>query len=1220
VGYSFSRHVIEMSLSVPGQLSSKERRHLKQLQEVKTITKVVIQADDVVFEDGTTVESATSIDAPVTTSTASNTYQYIITDRGITDAVERVSSEHISVNKNRTDSVNESGDGQVITYGTDGLPSSDLSWCLMAIKGAPNSLTLPDQSTGSFPYANAATPITDESAFLTTNTAIEVRKAGVYEIEANNLWQLDTTTPTSTYTANTAPDNRVTFDGSSTEGLGYYDVSGELTAGSAPYASGSTGFTFMAWVYRTTSATGQYDRIVDFNNGTGTGGSGILYAASPVVYWWDYPASGNSGTYTAAPPYNHLSNNTWVHVCITHTSAGVLTDYRDGASVGSIGATYQSATGYTNKWLGKSGFTGQPNFTGQMADVIMLNSALTTTELSAYLSTNTLPTAAEIIMRYPTPAATAPASGPAEIATQVCVKRSIPAGGPTSTTTVRDILSEPWMKVQQVNPGTVEWHQGDDNLQGTQLYNTSDGWAIPYDTTPFTHFLFAHLDTDGESPRSSGPFVVMTKDEARSLAGGSNGVETVDVLYACLNDTTQVLANVVLTMLADTSSSAVDDYFPFISAESIVPGQVTYNNNIVFGENAWGSQTDSSDVEAVHAERGAAVWIVNNPNFNRYASVGPTSTCLLQEDFPLGSTRVSALTQCAPGDKIGMRAVGLALETAAGPAVTGPAGRCSLRISRVSDHFSGHLSYYSDTPFPTILNSKFEDVTHWPNSWPILDVHNWTRTTDANGNVLDYIVRYTNITQANSSATPYASDLIGLRGANVGLSQTISVKIGHTYEVDIKTAKSLNFNGTLDLTVTGGTISESAEITYSDGDIRNVVSALTFTPDTTSVTLSLRTVNGETILDEVVVRNTTVCVAPLQVYKGLPEGVPLANYTDTPLIDVQCMPTSEAGQAITDASYPTYISGARDYYVKAEHEGYTPDVRVSLVMVNNPGETYTGDKTTIVLSDTSTSPPTLLSNASDYYEVLSGNLWDGLVRFKCGPGLNAHSILPGISTGVGSLTETGTIPSNRLTFDGTNHFDVSGELTGAPYGAGSTGFTFMAWVYRTTSTNGSYDRIVDFNNGDGSTNTGILYSASPVNYWWSNNSNHRYLGASGYTNLPNDTWVHVCITHTDTDVLTEYRDGSAVGSQSGATYPDTTDLAYTNPSYQNYWLGKSGFTGQPNFEGQLADVIMLNTALTASELNDYISGGFVLPATPIMRYPAFGDVGRPDAWLELYFS
>ena len=285
MGYSFSRHVIEMSLSVPGQLSSKERRHLKQLQEVKTITKVVIQADDVVFEDGTTVESATSIDAPVTTSTASNTYQYIITDRGITDAVERVSSEHISVNKNRTDSVNESGDGQVITYGTDGLPSSDLSWCLMAIKGAPTSLTLPDQSTGSFPYANAATPITDESAFLTTNTAIEVRKAGVYEIEANNLWQLDTTTPTSTYTANTAPDNRVTFDGSSTEGLGYYDVSGELTAGSAPYASGSTGFTFMAWVYRTTSATGQYDRIVDFNNGTGTGGSGILYAASPVVYW-----------------------------------------------------------------------------------------------------------------------------------------------------------------------------------------------------------------------------------------------------------------------------------------------------------------------------------------------------------------------------------------------------------------------------------------------------------------------------------------------------------------------------------------------------------------------------------------------------------------------------------------------------------------------------------------------------------------------------------------------------------------------------------------------------------------------------------------------------------------------------------------------------------------------------------------------------------------------
>lgn len=1216
-----------MSLSVPGQLSSKERRHLKQLQEVKVVTEVVIQADDVVFEDGTTVESATSIDAPVTTSTASNTYQYIITDRGITDAVERVSSEHVSVNKTRTESVNESGDGQVITYATDGLPSSDLSWCLMATKGAPNSLTLPDQSTGSFPYANAATPITDKSAFLTTNTAIEVRKAGVYEIEANNLWQLDTTTPTtSAYTANTAPDNRVSFDGSSTEGVGYYDVSGELTAGSAPYASGSTGFTFMAWVYRTTSATGQYDRIVDFNNGTGTSGSGILYAASPVVYWWDYPASGNSGTYTAAAPYNHLSNNTWVHVCITHTSAGVLTDYRDGASVGSIGATYQSATGFTNKWLGKSGFTGQPNFTGQMADVIMLNSALTTTELSTYLSTNTLPTAAEIIMRYPTPTVTAPPSGPAEIATQVCVKRSIPAGAPTSTTTVRDILSEPWMKVQQVNPGTVQWHQGDDNLQGTQLYNTSDGWAIPYNTTPFTHFLFAHLDTDGVSPRSSGPFVVMTKDEARSLAGNASVVQDKDVtaLYSCLNGTGQVSSNVTITMLQDTAASTQipDQYAPYICAEDYDPAY--YNNNVVFAENSEGNQTESDD-GAVHAERGAAVWIINNPNFNRYASVGPTSTCLLQEDFPLGSTRVSALTQCAPGDKIGVRAVGLALETAAGPAVTGPAGRCSLRISRVSDHFSGHLSYYSDTPFPTVLNNKFENLTLTGNV--VTTVVDWERAKNADGSNLGEIRRYLNNTDANPNSASYAGSILGLRyygSSNIYLEQTISVKIDHTYEVDVVTSLRLNTsnltNSQMIVTVTsvGGTMSQSGTISYTDGDFKRVT-AVSFTPDTTSVTLRIAgTPTGEVLVDEVLVRNATVCVAPLQVYKGLPEGVPLANYTDTPLIDVHCMPTSEAGQAITDASYPTYISGARDYYVKTPD--FTPtDVRVSLVMVNNPGETYTGDKTTIVLSDTSTSPPTLHSNASDYYEVLSGNLWDGLVRFKCGPGLNAHSILPGISTGVGSLTDTGTIPSNRLTFDGTNHFDVSAELTGAPYGAGSTGFTLMAWVYRTTTSSASqpYDRIVDFNNGVGAAYAGILYSAKPVAYWWSNNSNDRY---SPNTSLPNDTWVHVCITHTDADVLTEYRDGIVVGSQSGATYPDTTNLAYANPSYQNYWLGKSGFAGQPNFEGQMADVIMLNTALTQSQITDYISGGFVLPATPIMRYPAFGDIGRPDAWLELYFS
>jgi len=185
-----------MSLALPGKLARANRRNLRQLETINIVSTTTLQVDEVVFPDGTTVSSSgASLDTPVTDSVASNTYQYAVSDRGITDALAEVGASSVSVNLTEIANVNVTADGNALTLGTDMLPSSDASWHYVT----PLSLELPDQTAGTFPYARSAVPVTD-STYTVYNPAfgsnryVQVEAEGVYEIEADMYWVMASTT------------------------------------------------------------------------------------------------------------------------------------------------------------------------------------------------------------------------------------------------------------------------------------------------------------------------------------------------------------------------------------------------------------------------------------------------------------------------------------------------------------------------------------------------------------------------------------------------------------------------------------------------------------------------------------------------------------------------------------------------------------------------------------------------------------------------------------------------------------------------------------------------------------------------------------------------------------------------------------------------------------------------------------------------------------------
>lgn len=179
-------------LSFPGLNRRRNRRHLNNLQESRIAQQTVLQVNQVVFADGSSVADAGgTIETEVTTNTQSNEYQFIVTDRGITDALEDITAENVTVNQATISNVNIPAAGTV-TLGTDDQLPNVEAWHNVT----PLDSSLPDQNTGSFVYAKSATPISNNTVYgIDQSTAsgqstgyLEIKEPGVYEMEADMYW------------------------------------------------------------------------------------------------------------------------------------------------------------------------------------------------------------------------------------------------------------------------------------------------------------------------------------------------------------------------------------------------------------------------------------------------------------------------------------------------------------------------------------------------------------------------------------------------------------------------------------------------------------------------------------------------------------------------------------------------------------------------------------------------------------------------------------------------------------------------------------------------------------------------------------------------------------------------------------------------------------------------------------------------------------------------
>jgi hypothetical protein len=168
------------------------------------------------------------------------------------------------------------------------------------------------------------------------------------------------------------------------------------------------------------------------------------------------------------------------------------------------------------------------------------------------------------------------------------------------------ILGLPWTMVKRVEPGSVTWHPGADDLAGTYVTGTqgTGTWSIAFSSTPFTHFLVAHLADDGISPRAEGPWLICTKETARDTSGSGAFVSR-EVLYS-----SESLEPYMVQWIRVNPGISPPRHPLFGSVDF---HDASTSSRLVFGEDSHGNQS-MSNAGNVHAQRGAGVWIINDFN------------------------------------------------------------------------------------------------------------------------------------------------------------------------------------------------------------------------------------------------------------------------------------------------------------------------------------------------------------------------------------------------------------------------------------------------------------------------------------------------------------------------------------------------------------------------------------------------------------------------------
>lgn len=224
--------------------------------------------------------------------------------------------------------------------------------------------------------------------------------------------------------------------------------------------------------------------------------------------------------------------------------------------------------------------------------------------------------------------------------------------------------------------------------------------------------------------------------------------------------------------------------------------------------------------------------------------------------------------------------------------------------------------------------------------------------------------------------------------------------------------------------------------------------------------------------------------------------------------------------------------------------------------------------------------------------TVNASLPDQLVRYQFSEpsGTSAADSSGNSKTGTlnGGATFTAGQSGNAVTLNGTNGY------VSMPNGIanGATSVTISAWVKATSLSN--WTRIFDIGTG---TSSYMFLSPQPggtgLRFAITTGGNGSEQQINSTTAFPTGVWKHVAVTISgSTGKL--YVDGVQIATNTSMTL-NPSSLGNTT---QN-WIGRSEFSGDPYFNGQIDDFRIYSRALSASEISALYGGTTVTDLGPL---------------------
>ena len=200
--------------------------------------------------------------------------------------------------------------------------------------------------------------------------------------------------------------------------------------------------------------------------------------------------------------------------------------------------------------------------------------------------------------------------------------------------------------------------------------------------------------------------------------------------------------------------------------------------------------------------------------------------------------------------------------------------------------------------------------------------------------------------------------------------------------------------------------------------------------------------------------------------------------------------------------------------------------------------------------------------------------------------------LDGSMNGYGVVSSSNVVSakfSSALTFNGNNGFV---QLPSAGLSNFTGGFSFGVWAFPTL--NNGYQRFFDFGNGAGSDNILLYEVAGSNDLGFQLFKGGTAYGLSASNVLTYNQWQYVAVTQTSAGVVTLYINGNAVAS---STLPVPNNLTRAT----NY-IGKSNWSVDPNYVGEMTSASIWNTALTAAQLQNAMNNGLAGNEAGLVSY------------------